>query len=74
MKLKKHILCGWLALAGAAAFTACDDLFREIDIFRNDITLLNNRFVSPLSSTCTITPQPLLLSSSEVSITPHCTT
>ena len=28
----------------------CEDLFREIDIFRNDITLLNNRFVSPLSN------------------------
>ncbi len=28
----------------------CDDFFREIDIFGNDITLLNNRFVSPLSN------------------------
>ena len=27
-----------------------DDLFREIDIFGNDITLLSNRFVSPLSN------------------------
>ena len=47
MKLKKHILCGWLALAGAAAFTACDDLFRdtpvdkmsETDIWRNPMLL-----------------------------------
>ncbi len=30
--------------------TLVDDLFREIDIFGNDITLLNNRFVSPLSN------------------------
>ncbi len=30
--------------------TLCDDLFREVDIFRNDVTLLNNRFVSPLSN------------------------
>ncbi len=28
----------------------CDDLFREIDIFGNDVTLLTNRFVSPLSN------------------------
>lgn len=27
-----------------------DDVFREIDIFNNDVTLLTNRFVSPLSS------------------------
>ena len=27
-----------------------DDVFREIDIFDNDVTLLTNRFVSPLSS------------------------
>jgi len=27
-----------------------DDVFREIDIFENDVTLLTNRFVSPLSS------------------------
>lgn len=27
-----------------------DDIFREIDIFKNDVTLLSNRFVSPLSS------------------------
>ncbi|MDE5895984.1 MAG: carboxypeptidase-like regulatory domain-containing protein, partial [Muribaculum intestinale] len=26
-----------------------EDVFREIDIYRNDITLLQNRFVSPLS-------------------------
>ena len=47
MKLKKHILFGWLALAGAAAFTACDDLFRdtpvdkmsETDIWRNPMLL-----------------------------------
>lgn len=26
-----------------------EDVFREIDIFRNDITLMQNRFVSPLS-------------------------
>ena len=47
MKLKKHILYGWLALAGAAAFTACDDLFRdtpvdkmsETDIWRNPMLL-----------------------------------
>ena len=30
-----------------------DDLFREIDIFGNDITLLSNRFVSPLSNIAT---------------------
>jgi len=27
-----------------------DDIFREIDIFSNDITFMQNRFVSPLSS------------------------
>ncbi len=27
-----------------------DDVFREVDIFDNDVTLLTNRFVSPLSS------------------------
>lgn len=27
-----------------------DDVFREIDIFNNDVTILTNRFVSPLSS------------------------
>lgn len=27
-----------------------DDVFREVDIFSNDITLLSNRFVSPLSN------------------------
>lgn len=27
-----------------------DDWFREVDVFRNDVTFLTNRFVSPLSS------------------------
>ncbi|MBO7608933.1 MAG: carboxypeptidase-like regulatory domain-containing protein [Muribaculaceae bacterium] len=27
-----------------------DDVFREVDIFANDVTLLSNRFVSPLSA------------------------
>ena len=27
-----------------------NEVFREVDIFKNDITLLNNRFVSPLSN------------------------
>lgn len=29
---------------------ALEDAFREIDIYQNDVTLLQNRFVSPLSS------------------------
>lgn len=29
--------------------TVLEDLFREIDLYSNDITLLSNRFVSPLS-------------------------
>ena len=28
----------------------CNDVFREVDIFGNDVTLLSNRFVSPLSN------------------------
>ncbi len=28
----------------------CDDFFREIDIFGNDVTLLTNRFISPLAN------------------------
>ena len=47
MKLKKYILCGLLAATGTAAFTACDDLFRdtpadkmsETDIWRNPMLL-----------------------------------
>ncbi len=31
----------------------CDDLFCEIDIFGNDVELLTNRFVSPLSNIAT---------------------
>lgn len=27
-----------------------DDIFREVDIFQNDITIMQNRFVSPLSN------------------------
>lgn len=32
-----------------AVHTVLQDLFREIDLYDNDITLLSNRFVSPLS-------------------------
>lgn len=33
-----------------ASREALEDAFREIDIYQNDVTLLQNRFVSPLSS------------------------
>lgn len=37
-------------LDGASVKTYLDDMFREVDIYGNDVALLSNRFVSPLSS------------------------
>lgn len=74
--MRKQALMESLNQEGLTRFT--EDVLREVDIYSNDITLMQNRFVSPLShiagnyykfflDTVTLDSEPML----ELSFAPH---